>query len=67
MEQHKIAIVGVGATGTVLAAAFLSKYPETVLAGRTPGAGETLLERGIRVSGAINYHTPVRNYVSCIR
>ena len=33
MQQNKIAIVGIGATGTVLAAALLSKYPDTVLVG----------------------------------
>ena len=40
MKQRKIAVVGIGATGTVLAAALLGKYPETVLVGRDPGAGD---------------------------
>ena len=34
MEKPKIAVVGIGATGSVLAAALLCKYPETVLVGR---------------------------------
>lgn len=42
MKKRKIAVVGIGATGTVLAAALLGKYPETVLVGRDPGAGDIL-------------------------
>jgi 2-dehydropantoate 2-reductase len=67
MEQPKIAVIGIGATGTVLAAALLSKFPETVLVGRNPAAGETLLTRGINVSGLINYRTPVKNFCSTIK
>ena len=67
MGLHRMAIVGVGATGTVLAAAILSKYPETVLVGRNPGAGDTLLSKGLRVSGAISYQSPVKNFVSQIK
>ena len=63
MSQPRIAIVGVGATGTVLAAALLGKYPETVLVGRNPEAGERLLSRGVHVSGAINYQAAVKNFV----
>jgi 2-dehydropantoate 2-reductase len=66
VQQPKISIVGIGATGTVLAAALLSKYPDSILVGRNSVTGETLLDKGIRVAGAINYQTPVRNYVSCI-
>jgi len=67
MGLHRMAIVGVGATGTVLAAAILSKYPETVLVGRKPGAGDTLLSKGLRVSGAISYQSPIKNFVSQIK
>jgi len=67
MGQPKTAVVGVGATGTVLAAALLSKYPETVLVGRNPDAGKTLLSKGINVSGVISYQTPVKNFVSRIK
>ena len=67
MGEHRFAIVGVGATGTVLAAAILSKYPETVLVSRNPDAGDTLLSKGLRVSGAINYQSPVKNFVSHIK
>jgi 2-dehydropantoate 2-reductase len=67
MKQHNIAVVGVGATGTVLAAALLGKYPETILVGRNPDSGATLLDQGIRVSGVVNYQSPVKNYISQIR
>ena len=66
MEKPNIAIVGVGATGTVLAAAILSKYPETVLVGHHPGAGDTLLSKGLRVSGAISCQSTVKNFTSQI-
>jgi 2-dehydropantoate 2-reductase len=59
--------VGVGATGTVLAASLLGKYPETVLVGRNPGAGTRLTEQGLLVSGVINFELPVNNYISQIR
>ena len=67
MKRQNIAVVGIGATGTVLAAALLGKYPETVLVGRNPGAGDRLTAQGIRVSGVINYESPVNNYISQIR
>ena len=67
MKQHNIAVVGVGATGTVLAAALLGKYPETILVGRNPDSGATLQAQGIRVSGVVNYQSPVKNYISQIR
>ena len=63
MGQNRFAVIGVGATGTVLAAALLQKYPETVLVGRNTAAGEKLVSRGITVSGAISYQSPVRNFV----
>ena len=67
MNNYRIAIVGLGATGTVLAAALLCKDPQTVVAGRSNGMGETLLKKGIRVSGKISFSVPVENYCSSIR
>jgi 2-dehydropantoate 2-reductase len=66
MKQPNIAVVGLGATGTVLAAALLGKYPQTVIVGRKPGVGDRLSVQGIRVSGVINYQAPVKNYISQI-
>ena len=58
MLRQKIAVVGVGATGTVLAAALLSRYPETVRAVRNPGVIDMLSAKGLRVSGVISYQAP---------
>lgn len=67
MENPGIAIIGMGATGTVLAAAILSQYPDAVLVGRNATAGNTLLSKGIRVSGAISYQSAAKNFVSQIK
>jgi 2-dehydropantoate 2-reductase len=62
MQDSRMAVVGVGATGTVLAAALLSKNPDTFLIGRTANSGETLRASGIHVSGEIAYNVAVKNY-----
>jgi 2-dehydropantoate 2-reductase len=67
MSEYQMAVIGPGATGTVLAAALLSKYPETILVGRKPDLGNSLREKGIIVSGEINYRVPVKNYVQHIQ
>jgi 2-dehydropantoate 2-reductase len=61
-----MAIVGIGATGTVLAAALLNKHPDTFLVGRTPDLGKTLGLKGIHVSGEISAKVAVKNYSSHI-
>ncbi len=66
MEDLRFAVVGIGATGSVLAAALLSRYPETILVGSRPVGGKTLTERGIHVSGVISYDVPVRRYFGSI-
>jgi 2-dehydropantoate 2-reductase len=66
MEEFRIAIIGVGATGTVLAAALLNRYPETVLIGRKPDWAKTLGTQGIKITGAIANQAPVRNYFNDI-
>jgi 2-dehydropantoate 2-reductase len=61
MKTDRIAIVGLGATGTVLAAALLRNDPNTILVGRSNDMGKTLVNEGIRVSGALSYLAPVKN------
>ena len=66
MQDRRMAVVGIGATGTVLAAALLSKYPDTFLLGRKPNLGEKLGKNGICVSGEITYKVAVKNCSSHI-
>jgi 2-dehydropantoate 2-reductase len=61
MEKSKVAVVGIGATGAVLAAALLKNDPEVLLVDPQPGLKETLLRDGIRITGVIDYQAPVRN------
>ena len=62
MTGNRMAVVGIGATGTVLAAALLSKHPDTFLVGRTADLGKELEQKGIRVSGEINIKAAVKYY-----
>ncbi|MGD8259021.1 MAG: 2-dehydropantoate 2-reductase [Desulfobacterales bacterium] len=66
MKAHRMALIGVGATGSVLAAALLSNYPETVIVGRKPHTGDVLGDKGLRISGALTYRTAVKNYITRI-
>ena len=62
MSGDRVAVIGIGATGSVLAAALLSKYPETFLVGRQPDWGIRSSEVGLNISGAITYRVAVKNY-----
>ncbi len=66
MDDHKVAVVGVGATGAVLAAALLQNDPETILVDPKPGWGDELREKGIRASGEMTYQVAVKNFVPSI-
>jgi 2-dehydropantoate 2-reductase len=59
MEKPALAVVGIGATGAVLAAALLQDNPEILLVDPQPGLEEALSRNGIRVSGKLNYQVPV--------
>lgn len=62
MVDRRIAVVGLGATGSVLAAALLRKYPETILVDPATGLGEKILKNGINISGEISFSSvPVKN------
>jgi len=62
MDELRIAVVGIGATGAVLAAALLKQDPETMLVDPRPGLGEEIREKGLRISGELSYHVPVRHF-----
>lgn len=63
MEKPTVAVVGIGATGVVLAAALLSTDPEVCLVDPQPGLAETLRRTGLTVTGEISYHVPVKHAV----
>jgi 2-dehydropantoate 2-reductase len=66
MDDLRMAVVGIGATGAVLAAALLSRNPDVMLVDPRPGMGESLRKNGIRISGQLNYKVPVRHFVERI-
>lgn len=66
MESQRIAVVGIGATGSVLAAALLRRRPDTILVARTEGLRQTLLTDGLRVSGALSYAVPAAHVAASI-
>jgi 2-dehydropantoate 2-reductase len=66
MGDHKVAVVGIGATGAVVAAALLGRYPDSVLVDPKLGWAEALTKKGISVSGQITYEVPVKRFVSSI-
>ena len=49
MKKRKIAVIGIGATGSVLSAALLKNDPEIILIDPAPGLGDKIRENGIRV------------------
>ena len=62
MKDDRMAVVGIGATGTILAGALLSRYPETFLVVQRREVAESLGQKGILVSGVLKYGVKVRNY-----
>ena len=67
MQHFPIAVIGVGAIGSVLASVLLSKYPETILVGRKPGWKGGLGSKDITISGAITREAPVKHYYDKMR
>ena len=67
MKKQRIAVVGIGATGAVLAAALLSRNPDTILVDPRPGLGDALREKGITISGNISYQVSVKAFYESIR
>jgi 2-dehydropantoate 2-reductase len=62
MDDLRIAVVGIGATGAVLAAALLKQDPDIVLVDPRSGLGEAIRKDGITISGELTYHVPVRHF-----
>ena len=66
MGKMKTAVVGIGATGAVVAAALLREDPETLLVDPRPGLKREIMEKGITISGELDYRVPVRNFFESI-
>ncbi|MCD6305388.1 MAG: 2-dehydropantoate 2-reductase [Deltaproteobacteria bacterium] len=64
MDKPTVAVVGIGATGVVLAAALLTTDPDVFLVDPQPGLAETLVRKGLGVTGEINYEVPVKHALS---
>ena len=63
MSRPCTAVVGIGATGAVLAAALLKQRPDTVLVASSEAKAATLKENGLSVSGFLEYQAPVTRAV----
>ena len=61
MDDPSVAIIGIGATGAVLAAALLGRRPETMLVVRRPEQRDELRKNGITITGELNCHAQVKN------
>jgi 2-dehydropantoate 2-reductase len=64
MHDVQMAVIGIGATGAVLAASLMKHHPETtVLVDPRPGLEEALKENGIKISGEMEVQVPVQHVV----
>ncbi len=66
MVQPSMAVLGIGATGTVLAAALLAENKDVVLVGRNSEAGERILRDGISVTGAFSGSAKVTSFYTSL-
>ena len=67
MEDLRMAVVGIGATGAVLAAALLQLDPGTMLVDPNPELEEALRKNGLKISGEANFQAPVRHFFDRIK
>ncbi|MBN2041534.1 MAG: 2-dehydropantoate 2-reductase [Spirochaetes bacterium] len=67
MDKKRISIIGIGATGAVLAAALLKQNPDVMCIDTKPGLDEALAQDGINISGAISIQTQVKNFSPSIK
>jgi 2-dehydropantoate 2-reductase len=67
VKDFKIAVVGIGATGSVLAAALLKQNPEIICVDPRLDLEKVLKKDGIKISGVLDLHIPVQNYLTRIK
>lgn len=63
MGELRIAVVGIGATGSVLSAALLSKAPDTMLVVPRQALREQLLSTGLHTCGPLAFQVQARHVV----
>ena len=66
MEELRFSVVGIGATGVVLAGALLSHDHEVALVDPKPNLEHELTLNGLTISGELSYSTPVRHFYADI-
>lgn len=66
MGETRLAVVGIGAIGTVLAAALLNQDPETVLVAPSAVKRQALAADGLSVSGLLEYQERPRHVVASV-
>ena len=66
MAKPRTAVLGIGATGAVMAAALLQTDPETLLIEASPERAQAIKQNGIQISGAITYDTPVKRMANSV-
>ena len=67
IDKFKIAVIGMGATGSVLAAALLKQDPNVYCVDPKPGLEQTLKKEGLTISGAFNAHVEIQHFYPQIR
>jgi 2-dehydropantoate 2-reductase len=61
MANPSVAIIGIGATGSVLAASLLKRNPETMLVVRRAEQRDEIRKSGIRITGELDCHVQAKN------
>jgi 2-dehydropantoate 2-reductase len=67
MAERRLAVVGIGAIGAVLAAALLQQDQDTVLVAPSPAKRQALAEGGIQVTGALEFRARPRHLLASAR
>lgn len=67
MNNYGIAVIGMGATGSVIAAALLKQDPDVFCVDPRPGLEKALKTEGLTISGAIDTHVHVKHFYPRIR
>ncbi len=66
MSDLRSAVIGIGATGAVVAAALLRADPQTMIVVRSPARRLELEQNGIRITGQLTFEVPVKNVLDSV-